>query len=90
MPTPVPDQDAARTLIRDRIAQLDMSVRAVERAAGVSQGVLHGFLKADDPEGISAATLFSVCRGLGVRLTAAKGRPPGAEPVAAKKSARSR
>ena len=76
MPTPVPDLDAARGLIRDRISTLAMSVRAVERAAGVSQGSLHGFLKADDPEGISATTLLAVCRGLGLRLAAATCRPP--------------
>lgn len=90
MPTPVPDLDAARGLIRDRISTLAMSVRAVERAAGVSQGVLHGFLRTDDPEGISATTLLAVCRGLGLRLTAVTCRPPVAESVTVKKSVRSR
>jgi hypothetical protein len=89
MPTPLPDQDAARKLVRDRIAELGLSVKHTERLAGLSGGSLHGFLKPTAPEGISATTLFAVFKALGVRAVADTARfrmEPvfGAEPPAAK------
>lgn len=90
MPTPLPDQDAARTLVRERISELALSVKATERLAGLSGGSLHGFLKASEPEGISATTMFALLRALGLRLTAARGRPPATHSATSKKPARTR